>query len=111
MTQMPLLQEPTQRPAEAGPWAGVAPQIAVSPPAIGRRRRVAEAVSAHLVHTNPEIRRLRASSSLEKTTGLVDVLFHQEDEPHFPDEVFNQLRWGGLFVYASRDPERVRSEE
>jgi hypothetical protein len=71
------------------------------------RRRTTEVIARHLVRHSDEFRRLQPSSSLVKTTGLVDVLYHEEDDPHHPDEVFGRLRWGGLFVYASRDRERV----
>lgn len=70
-------------------------------------RRTTEVVARHLARHSNEVRRLQPSSSLVKPTGLVDVLYHEEDDPHHPDEVFGRLRWGGLFVYASRDPERV----
>jgi hypothetical protein len=39
---------------------------------------------------------------------LVDFLFAVETEPHDPDTVFTHLRWGGHFIYVSRDRERVQ---
>jgi hypothetical protein len=35
--------------------------------------------------------------------GQVDYVLAQADEPHEPDDVFHRLRWGGLFLYASKD--------
>jgi hypothetical protein len=109
MADMPLVQGRSQhQPFGTDAWAGVSPPGTAAPGRHGADgRRVVGEVARHLLRHNPEVRRLRANSSLEKPTGLVDVLFHQEDEPHMPDEVFGRLRWGGLFVYASRDAERV----
>jgi hypothetical protein len=80
---------------------------ATSEPALPLHRRTTEVVARHLTRHHEEFRQLQPSSSLVKTSGLVDVLYHEEDDPHHPDEVFGRLRWGGLFVYASRDAERV----
>jgi hypothetical protein len=116
MTDMQLLQARAESPGafDAPAWAGgVEDSLAATPrDAVVRHsgsdsRRTIDRVARHLLRVDPEVARLRASSSIEKAAGLVDVLFHQEDEPHQPDEVFGRLRWGGLFVYASRDPERV----
>ena len=38
----------------------------------------------------------------------VDFLFAAGKDPKLPDEVFHQLLWGGLFIYADRDEKRVR---
>src|SRR4051812_20113350 len=62
-----------------------------------------DAVAKHLTNGSDELRRLRANSSLVKSDGLVDLLFGEQAETYVPDEVFGRLRWGGLFVYASRD--------
>lgn len=37
----------------------------------------------------------------------VDFLFAADSDPADPDAVFARLRWGGLFVYASRNAGRV----
>lgn len=37
----------------------------------------------------------------------VDFLFASGRDPKLPDEVFDKLLWGGLFVYADRDAKRV----
>src|SRR3989442_1606766 len=37
------------------------------------------------------------------TSRLRDFVFAVEDEPHLPDDVFGRLRWGGQFIYISRD--------
>lgn len=130
MAEMPLLQGSTEprlapgpvngraapagRSAEAPPAAAPAstrvpvPAPAATPArAVDGRGAAVEAIARHLCRHDPEIKQLRGSSSLEKPAGLVDVLFRGEGEPHDPDEVFGRLRWGGLFVYASRDPDLV----
>lgn len=38
----------------------------------------------------------------------VDFLFACGQDPKLPDEVFDRLLWGGLFIYADRDEKRVR---
>jgi hypothetical protein len=38
----------------------------------------------------------------------VDFLFACGKDPKLPDEVFDRLLWGGLFIYADRDANRVR---
>ncbi|QOV87746.1 phosphotransferase [Humisphaera borealis] len=38
-----------------------------------------------------------------------DFLFAAEDDAHHPDEVFRSLRWGGQFVYVSRDHRRAQA--
>ena len=37
-----------------------------------------------------------------------DFLFAAGKDPKLPDEVFHQLQWGGVFVYADRDKRRVQ---
>jgi hypothetical protein len=120
MADMPQLQETTEQTLSPSDWTVAAPSDAddtcgkvgtsIGAPTLdvrAPRRRTTETVARYLLSHDPEFARLRASSSLERTGGLVDVLFREEDEPHQPDEVFGLLRWGGLFVYASRDRERV----
>ena len=106
MAEIPLTRDKAEaRIDETGAWAGIAPPYESATPG----RKIAQSVGQHLRRTEPEIQRLWATSSFVKKNGLVDILFHQEDEPHFPDEVFGKLRWGGLFVYAARDLEHVAS--
>lgn len=42
---------------------------------------------------------------------LADVLFAAGDEPRTPDAVFDKMRWGGLFIYASADLAAVAEAE
>lgn len=46
---------------------------------------------------------------MTRPQGLVDFLFAVEDEPHLPDDVFGRLRWGGQFVYLTRDPSQLET--
>lgn len=120
MADMPLLQGSTERRLGPGPatsrsapngspTTGAATPASPAPPATPADAQppAIRAVSRHLARHSAEIARLLPSSSLERPTGLVDVLFRAEDEPHDPDDVFGRLRWGGMFVYASRDPAAV----
>lgn len=38
---------------------------------------------------------------------LVDYVFAVENDPHRPDQVFPRLRWGGQFIYISRNRRKV----
>jgi len=66
-------------------------------------------IKQKLLDPDPEFRHLEQTSSFNKTTGSVDFLVAAEGEPHEPDAVFGRLRWGGQFVYVSRDAARVAS--
>ena len=61
------------------------------------------AVTPRLLDGGAEFRHVRANSSLAKTAGLLDFLIAAEEQPHRPEDVFGRLRWGGQFVYLSRD--------
>lgn len=52
---------------------------------------------------DPEYQARSDKTSLTRAGGMVDYLFAVDDEPHLPDDVFDRLRWGGTFVYVTRD--------
>ena len=47
------------------------------------------------------------SSVAARAAGQVDYLFAAGDEPHEPDDIFTRLRWGGQFVYVSRNAKQT----
>jgi len=51
----------------------------------------------------------RQSHALHTSDSLVDFLVATANghDPHLPDEVFPMLRWGGQFVFASRQQDQV----
>lgn len=51
---------------------------------------------------------LTARSAPGREGVPADFLFAVGNDPKLPDEVFNQLLWGGLFIYADRNETRVR---
>ena len=51
---------------------------------------------------------LAARSIPSRQGPPVDFLFAAGHDPMLPDQVFHQLLWGGLFIYADRDEKRVR---
>jgi len=56
--------------------------------------------------TDPEFlhsTHLMSSATAPKDDALFDFLFAGGNDPHTPDDVFDRLRWGGQFVYVSRD--------
>jgi hypothetical protein len=71
--------------------------------------RAVRAVVNDVLATSPEFQRFGHNSSRTKSDGLVDYLFAVGDEPHQPDEVFGRLRWGGQFVYLSRDKRAIEA--
>lgn len=46
-------------------------------------------------------------SSDAEDDGMVDIRLAGAGEPKQPDEVFDRLRWGGLFACVDTNPERV----
>ena len=82
------------------PDAPAAPAEAAAPIVTSSRY---DAAIKQLLESDAEFRHFRASSSLQKQTGLVDFLIATDDEPHEPDDVFARIRWGGQFVYLTRN--------
>jgi len=78
-------------------------------PAIGaqRRQKLIRAAVRALYHQDTEYQHFGHTSAESRSAGLCDFLFAIEDEPHLPDDVFSRLRWGGQFVYISRDQDEV----
>ena len=72
-----------------------------------RRQLVATAIEK-LFADDEEYARFGPNAS-DDSSEQVDFLFAAEEETHDPDTVFGQLRWGGQFVYVSRDRQRVES--
>lgn len=89
--------------AENRPAQSSAPDLTAIPD------RLLRTVAGNLFSNDREFRRYGQNSSLLHPNGLVDFRFAIEDEPHQPDEVFGRLRWGGQFVYASRDRRAVEA--
>jgi hypothetical protein len=50
----------------------------------------------------------RTSESPNAVAGFLDYLFATPGDQAAPEFVFDRLRWGGLIVYASWDPEQVQ---
>lgn len=61
------------------------------------------AVIEHFTRTDPEYQRLnkRPADNAARKPGLVDFLFADKDSALSPEEVFERLRWGGVFVYVT----------
>ena len=47
-------------------------------------------------------------NSLHPETGMADYRFATESDPHDPDTIFWQTRWGGNFVFVSKSKDQVR---
>jgi hypothetical protein len=92
-----------------------APDAAPSHSSRGRRRvpwreDILEQITSQAFGDDPEFLRYGAPVALAAAQahgGPQDFVFAVENEPHEPDEIFAQLRWGGQFVYASRHRRRV----
>jgi hypothetical protein len=47
--------------------------------------------------------------SLHPETGMADYRFATEQDPHDPETVFWQVRWGGNFVFCSKSRDKVQT--
>jgi hypothetical protein len=47
-------------------------------------------------------------NSLHPETGMADYRFATEQDPHDPETVFWQVRWGGNFVFCSKSKDKVQ---
>src|SRR5688572_14986674 len=108
--------EPSTPAADPSPPARPSPAAAPvdatspseSPGRSGPSSRMVQAVVRGAFEGDAEFDRYSYNTSETNPTGLLDYLFAAEDEPHDPDEVFGRLRWGGQFVYVSRDRREVQ---
>jgi hypothetical protein len=73
-----------------------------------RRDRLLDAARRKLFANDEELERF-GETGAGGEEDLRDFIFAAEEEPHDPDSVFARLRWGGQFVYVSRNRERVES--
>src|SRR4051812_37721527 len=98
----------------AAPVPGVAvpPTAAPAPPHVPRTAEDEwiDLVRRRVLAGTPEFDRYApgdAALSAEVKDAPANFLFAAGDDPHDPDVVFHRLRWGGQFVYCSRDRRRV----
>ncbi len=67
---------------------------------LGRDAQI-RVVTRAILKSDPEYKAYGKNNSENLSTGLVDYFLAAADDACAPDEVFDRLRWGGLFVYAS----------
>lgn len=101
-------------------YLSAAPPVAENPPA-ARPARAAHQALIHLVRDRVlgprgEFQQFGPGLAVSGLDAIrpadrapTDFLFAAENEPHEPDEVFPLLRWGGQFVYVSKDRRRVEA--
>jgi hypothetical protein len=75
-------------------------KIAAEPPDVALIRSA-------VLDADPEFAHLGALARSGPQAALQDYIVASEDEPHDPDRVFARLRWGGQFVYISRNRKHV----
>jgi len=68
-----------------------------------RRARMIQDAMRQVLSRDEEFVRLGGQNVPHPRAGLADYLIAVEDEPRQPDEIFGRLRWGGQFIYLSRD--------
>ncbi len=73
----------------------------------GERLQLIAAVQRKVLARDAEFRKFSQRTTQTTSSGLVDYYFAVADEPHAPEDVFDRLRWGGQFVYISKDRARV----
>jgi hypothetical protein len=64
-------------------------------------------VTRKVLRSDPEYKAYGQNNSEVIAAGLVDYFLSAEDDGCAPDEVFDRLRWGGLYVYASTKMHKV----
>ena len=87
----------------------LAPQSTPAPQAL---EDAAEAPAISLLRervleSDPEFRHLQSGESEAAPGSLRDFVVVGDDQPHEPDQIFAQLRWGGQVVFASPDRREV----
>jgi hypothetical protein len=73
-----------------------------------RRERLIAAAARRLLAGDEASAALDRASDASGDVGPRDLVFIVEDEPHEPDDVFGRLRWGGKFIYLSRNRRKAR---
>ncbi|HEY8748148.1 MAG TPA: hypothetical protein VIM11_09255 [Tepidisphaeraceae bacterium] len=59
------------------------------------------AVKQKVLDKDPEFQYFEQTSSLEKSSGLLNCLIWTEGEKHQPEVAFDRLRWGGQYIGVS----------
>ena len=72
------------------------------------RQPLIDTVVHSIFKEDAEFRRLFTAAPVH-CGGQADYLFAAGDEPHDPEIIFEQLRWGGQFVYVSRSRRQVEA--
>jgi hypothetical protein len=67
-----------------------------------------DAVKRKVFDKDSEFRYYESTSSLYKSSGLLNILISTEGEAHDPDVAFDRLRWGGLYICVSSRKAEVR---
>jgi hypothetical protein len=77
-----------------------------APRASGAPADSARPSSTGLAPAKPEYQRY-ITGKTPRDGALRDYVFATPADPHQPEDVFGQLRWGGLYVFASRKRKQV----
>jgi hypothetical protein len=74
-------------------------------PETSRNRQTLRGVAAAATAIEPDLLRhpLADVELISQRQELADAIFATSSEPHEPDAVFPLLRWGGMFVFATRN--------
>ena len=71
------------------------------------REALFRVVTRDVLRSDPEFKIYGHNNSERQRTGLVDFYFAADTDECPPDEVFDRLRWGGMFVYVATKPSEV----
>ena len=72
-----------------------------------RREALIDVVVRQLLQNDREYRKYRPEDPARHPLHMADYVFAVEDEPHLPEDVFEEIRWGGQFVYISHDRNKL----
>ncbi len=71
------------------------------------RDKLVGLIENNVLKNDPEYQRYSFRSSETQDQGLLDFVFATASEPHTPEAVFDKMRWGGLFVFISKNQQEV----
>ena len=70
-------------------------------------RPTLSAVARKIFAGDAEFERLSRHHCSSRASTQADLIFAANNDPHDPADIFNRLRWGGLFMFVDRDARRV----
>lgn len=87
--------------------AGAVPTVTSTSQAAARVSKLVRVLRRRVLADDPEYREYATMSVSPDAGAMVNYIFATTGDDPTPEAVFEQLRWGGLLVYAARDAREV----